>query len=512
MHFHKLPSETGDPMQTETGRRNFLKTTALATGALTLSGMARALAASAAASKPNILFILADQWRGNATGYAGDPNVKTPNLDKLAGEALNFCNTVSVCPICTPYRAALLTGRFPTSIGMFLNDAYLPSEELCMAEILQTAGYTTGYIGKWHLDGHGRDAFIPPERRQGWEYWKVAECCHDYNNSFYYSGNDPQKKFWEGYDVFAQTKDAQNYLKERASGGQPFALVISYGTPHFPHATAPEEYKNLYPPEGIKLLPNVPESLQAAARKESQGYYAHCTALDQCVGDLLATLDKTGLTRNTIVVFTSDHGETMGSHGNKPMQKQVPWDESARVPFLLRFPAGQGGQGVTVKTPLTTPDILPTLLGLVNVPVPSSVEGEDLSAVVRNPSAPADRAALYMGIAPFASLGAKAQDNNREYRAIRTGRYTYVRDLKGAWLMYDDEKDPYQMNNLAGKPEYASLQKELDGKLQAELKKRGDEFRDGQYYIDLWGYKVINGNYIPYKSGSLVQSPGKTVH
>jgi len=161
-----------------------------------------------------------------------------------------------------------------------------------------------------------------------------------------------------------------------------------------------------------------------------------------------------------------------------------------------------------VKTPITTPDILPTLLGLANVPVPSSVDGEDLSAVVRNPSAPADRAALYMNVAPFAML-TETKENNREYRAIRTSRYTYVRDLKGTWLMYDDEKDPYQMNNLAGKPEYAALQTELDGKLQAELKKRGDEFRDGQYYIDLWGYKVRNGNSVPYKPGSPVQAPKK---
>ena len=116
-----------------------------------------------------------------------------------------------------------------------------------------------------------------------------------------------------------------------------------------------------------------------------------------------------------------------------------------------------------------------------------------------------------MNVAPFANLGAEAQDNSREYRAIRTSRYTYVRDLKGIWLMYDDEKDPYQMNNLANKPEYAALQKELDGKLLAELKKRGDEFRDGQYYIDLWGYNVRNGNSVPYKPGSPVQSPKKTV-
>jgi arylsulfatase A-like enzyme len=485
---------------------DFFKVVVTVTGALTFFA-----ATGNAQKKPNILYVFADEWRGNATGYAGDPNVKTPNLDRLATQGVNFCNAVSVCPVCTPYRASLMTGRFPTSTGMFLNDAYLPSEELCMAEIFKEAGYTTGYIGKWHIDGHGRDSYIPQERRQGWEYWKVLECTHNYNNSAYYSGNDPQKKTWEGYDAFAQTKDAQNYLKEKARGGQPFILTISYGVPHFPHGSAPEEYKKLYLPEQIKLAPNVPESMKEKARLELQGYYAHCTALDRCIGELMATLDETGLAENTIVVFTSDHGETMGSHGNNPAQKQVPWDEASRVPFLLRFPSAHGSQGVIVKTPLTTPDILPTLLGLAGVSIPKSIDGDDLSGVMRNSTFAVDRAALYVGVAPFANLGEEGKANKREYRAIRTSRYTYVRDLKGAWLMYDDQTDPFQMINLANIPKYAALQKELDKKLQAELKRRGDEFRDGQYYIDLWGYQVNNGGSIPYKADSPVQAPKKQV-
>ena len=306
----------------------------------------------------------ADQWRAQATGYAGDPNVRTPNLDRLAKEGLNFRNAVSVCPVCTPYRAALMTGRYPTSTGMFLNDAALPDAELCMAEMFKAAGYATAYIGKWHLDGHGRESFIPPERRQGWDYWKAAECDHTYNHSHYYTGDSNEKRFWEGYDAFAQTKDAQQYLRERARSDRPFVLLVAYGAPHFPHNTAPPEYRALYPPEKIKLPPNVPVAMENRARPEAQGYYAHCTALDKCVGDLLTTLAETGLQTNTIVVFTSDHGEMLGSHGCPPMMKQVPWNESAHVPFLLRFPAVHGAQGRVVNTPLTTPDILPTLLGL----------------------------------------------------------------------------------------------------------------------------------------------------
>jgi arylsulfatase A-like enzyme len=124
-------------------------------------------------TKPNIVYILTDQWRASAFGYAGDANVKTPRLDKFAEEAVNFVNAVSVTPVCTPHRAALLTGRYPTTTGMFLNDLYLPDEELCMAEIFKAEGYNTAYLGKWHLDGHGRENNVELERRQGFDYWKA---------------------------------------------------------------------------------------------------------------------------------------------------------------------------------------------------------------------------------------------------------------------------------------------------------------------------------------------------
>ena len=462
-----------------------------------LSGLpARCPAAETA--KPNIVFLLADQWRASATGYAGDPNVKTPNLDRLAKEAVNFHNAVSVCPVCTPYRAALMTGRYPTSTGMFLNDAHLPDREICIAETLQSAGYATAYIGKWHLDGRGRSAYIPPERRQGWEYWKAAECDHTYNRSHYYTGDSDEKQFWTGYDAFAQTEDAQQYIRNRARDPRPFVLFVSYGVPHFPHATAPAEYQALYPPEKIQLPPNVPAAMRAAARREAQGYYAHCTALDKCVGDMLQTLDELGIVNNTIFVFTADHGEMLGSHGCPPKMKQVCWSESANVPFLLRYPPLQSGKGRTVNAPLTTPDIFPTLLGLAGVKNPPTVEGEDLSPLIRGEREADGRDALYMGVAPFV-----ARDFAQEYRAIRTDRYTYVRGLDGPWLLFDDRKDPYQMDNLVAKPESLALCQQLDARLQARLKKIGDDFQPGRYYLDRWGYKVAPGSSVPYAAAEL---------
>jgi arylsulfatase A-like enzyme len=445
------------------------------------------------ARKPNVVYLLADQWRASATGYAGDPNVKTPNLDRLARESLNFRNAISVCPVCTPYRAALMTGRYPTSTGMFLNDAHLPDEELCLAEAVQPAGYATGYIGKWHLDGHGRASYIPPERRQGWEYWKAAECDHAYNHSHYFTGDSDEKQFWDGYDAFAQTRDAQQYIRDHARGPRPFLLLVSFGTPHFPHHTAPEEYKALYPPERIRLSPNVPEEMQDKARRESQGYYAHCTALDKCIDDILHTLVETGIAENTIVVFTSDHGEMLGSHGCPPLMKQVAWDESAHVPFLLRYPAMHGNLGRDIDTPLTTPDILPTLLGLLDIAVPISVEGENLSGVIRNGREVPGRVALYMGVAPFIP-----PPFAKEYRAIRTSRHTYVRGLEGPWLLFDDDQDPHQLHNLVDAPEHAALREELDGRLMAELKRIGDDFRPASAYISEWGYEIGAHGSVPY--------------
>jgi arylsulfatase A-like enzyme len=452
-----------------------------------------------AEKKPNIVYLLADQWRASAFGFAGDLNVKTPQLDKLAAQSVRFANAVSVCPVCTPYRAALMTGRFPTTTGMFLNDLYLPDSELCMGEIFKAAGYDTAYIGKWHLDGHGRKSYIPPERRQGFDYWKGAECDHDYNQSHYYTGASPEKKLWDGYDAFAQTADAQQYLYNHAHSEKPFLLFVSYGTPHFPHGTAPEEYKAMYPPASLKLAPNVPAEQQETARRELVGYYAHCTALDKCIGDVLATLQQTGLADRTIVVFTSDHGEMMGAHNIKPILKQWPYDESAHIPFLLRRPRTRAR---VVTTPINVTDVLPTLLGLAGVPIPKTIEGEDLSALVTAKGSGPDRAALLMNVSPFIP-------QLDEYRGIRTSRYTYVRNLAGPWMLFDNQSDPYQMRNLAGDPAHADLQKQLDARLQAELKKIGDDFKPRKYYLDKWGYEIAPHGSISYQPNAKVQSPRK---
>jgi arylsulfatase A-like enzyme len=453
---------------------------------------------------PNVVFILADQWRAGATGNAGDINVKTPSLDSFAEKAFNFVNAVSVCPVCTPYRASLITGRYPTSTGMFLNDAYLPDEELCLAEVFKNEGYNTAYLGKWHLDGHGRLDFTPPERRQGFDYWMALECSHDYNKMPYYDNDSPEIKYWEDYSPFAVSEASQDYISGQQNSDKPFFLFVSLATPHFPHHTAPEEYKALYSADKIVLNPNVPEEIQDQVRNELVGYYAHCSATDRAIGDLLQKLDELNMMENTIVVFTSDHGEIMGAHGINPTQKQVPFIESANVPFLIHVPEGIE-KGRKIDMPITTPDISATLLSLAGITIPGSFEGRDFSKVLDGTAQGADRAALYMSVSSFASVG---KEFKKEYRAIKTNQFTYVKDISGAWLLFDDLKDPYQMNNLAGNPAYAEIQKILEEELMGELAWIKDDFRPAAFYLDAWGYELGESDHIPYNMhNSKVQSP-----
>ncbi|MFC3809033.1 sulfatase family protein [Lacihabitans lacunae] len=462
---------------------------------------------SQADKKPNVVYILTDQWRSSALGYAGDPNVKTPNLDKFSKESVNFTNAVSVTPVCTPHRSALLTGRYPTTTGMFLNDTYLPSEELCMAEIFKAEGYNTAYLGKWHLDGHGRENNVAPERRQGFDYWKALECSHDYNHMPYYENNNPEKKYWEGYSPFALADDAKMYMANHAKDQKPFLLFISIATPHFPHDSAPKEYKALYPKEKLILNPNVPKEIAEKVRVELQGYYGHCTATDAAIGQVLDKLKDLKIDKNTIVVFSADHGEMMGGHGLRPFTKQLAWDESIKVPFLIKYPKIGKNKGKAVHAPINTPDILPSILGLADIAIPNTIEGENLASLIKSPNESVDRAALLLNIHPFTS-----EFKYPEYRAIRTKQYSYIKTLDGSSKLFDNKADPYQLLNLYDNPAYAMLQNDLESKLQMALNKIGDDFQPKEYYLKKWNFVLDKSkNAIDYwsfdKGNGVMQTP-----
>ena len=246
-------------------RRRFLETMGLGAMSMAARGVSRGAVSTepVEAPRPNIVFVFADQWRAQAAGYAGDPNARTPNLDRLARESVNFSNAVSACPVCSPYRASLLTGRYPLSHGVFLNDVPLLDESLSIAQAARQAGYDTGYIGKWHLLGsasgyENRAAFIPPDRRLGFDFWRAMECTHEYNASDYYAEENVKLR-WDGYDAFAQTREAQGYIRGHA-GGKPFCLFLSWGPPDNPYQTAPQKYRDLFKEEDLVLRANVPSA------------------------------------------------------------------------------------------------------------------------------------------------------------------------------------------------------------------------------------------------------------
>ena len=444
-------------------------------------------------SKPNVVFLLTDQWRLQALGYAGNTQVRTPNIDRLADESLNFGHAISGYSVCCPWRASFLTGQYPLTHGVIINDVPISSDPVGLGDAFKQEGYNTAYIGKWHVNSHGRSNYIPPERRLGFDYFKALECSHDYNRSAYYANDDPTMRYWDGYDVFAQAEDAQAYIKSQTPE-QPFLLVLSLGPPHDPYETAPRAFRDMYDAQDIDLRPNVPADVAESAREDIAGYYAHCTAIDKSVGNIVKTLDECNLKDDTVLVFASDHGDMLGSQGLQ--RKQKPYDESIRVPFLLRYPAKYGNEGRSVGPFLNAHDIMPTLLGVCDLPIPESVEGRDISKELDRPADKRDGALL----ACFHPFGEWNRNNGGiEYRGIRTARYTFCRNLEGPWLLFDNEADPYQQNNLVNRMECFDLQRDLDHQLQAKLDEIGDEFLSGKEYVDRWAYPLDETGTMPIK-------------
>ena len=431
--------------------------------------------------RPNLVFIFPDQMRAQACGFMGNEQLQTPNMDLLAEQGVTFTNAVSTCPVCTPYRAALLTGRYPLSNGMVLNDVRLPVTELCIADVLRDEGYETGYVGKWHLDGPHRGGFTPPgPRRQGFDYWAVAECTHNYMNSFYYR-DDPEPIWIEGYDADHQTDLAIGYVQEHAQ--DQFCLFVSWGPPHEPCGLMPDEYK-IYAPAGIEPRPNAPE----APLDEIAGYYSHITALDRNLGRLMEALEQAGIADNTIVVFTSDHGDMFGSQGQT--RKQKPWDESIMVPCAMRWPAKLPA-GERTDVLLNAPDVMPTLLRLMGVEIPDTVEGRDLSHAALGLEGPEPTSAFIGNICPFGQPFP-------EWRGLRTKTHTYVRTLEGPWLLYDNAADPYQLSNLVDEPAHGEVQERLDDELDDWLSALGDDFGPREVYWERFGYEVDERGVYPH--------------
>ena len=440
--------------------------------------------------KPNIVFVITDQMRSTALGCAGVERVLTPHLDRFAAQSTRFTNAVSNTPACTPARASLLTGKHVLSHRLVNNDMQLGAEHRTLADCLNAGGYRCGYIGKWHLDGVNRAAFIPPgPRRQGFDdFWAGTECNHRYLQGYYYAQDRPEPIWFDDYEPAGQTDLALGYIRQRAGGDQPFCLFVSWAPPHCPYNQVPQNYRDMYPPNQIEFLPNAVgahiqapgtkgslaqaadltrEQHDAAKRQIIADYYAQVTALDDCFGRLTGCLETEGLANDTIVVFTSDHGDMLFSQDRG--WKGKPWRESVGIPLLMRWPdripAGRVAAG-----PIGLVDLMPTLLGLAGLDAPAEAEGLDLSAFVcgDDQAAPASEYINYPCSPEFF--------RDPAWRGVVTERHTYVASRDGPWLLYDDAADPFQQHNLVDRPEARTLVGELDAVLRDWLTRTGDAF------------------------------------
>jgi len=456
--------------------------------------------------QPNLIYVFADQLRYQSCGFAGDMRARTPNIDGLASEGVNFCNAVSGHPVCAPYRASLFTGKYSSSTGMAINELRMNPHHECFGHVLTRNGYQTAYIGKWHLYANElgnhyapKNSFIPPGvDRLGFDgYWAAYNFHHRYYDAYYHT-NTPEKIKYGGTEIYepdAQTDMAINFLQETADEKQPFALFLSYGTPHdqWVWDNVPKDYADMFRDVSFPLPPNYSDdndkyadrwgimNAEERSRLEQwqQVYYAMTANLDWNFGRLLDAVNKANTTENTLVVFTSDHGEMFGAHGRRA--KNIFYEEACRVPFLVRWshaiPAGH-----VTDVCLNTPDIMPTILSLMGLPIPEAVEGMSLSHCALGEEGPEPEAAFMQGMGTTA-----AWVNGHEWRALRDKRFTYaVYRVDGSELLFDNQFDPYQMRNLINDPKYSEKHEYFREMLKGRMSELNDTFESCTWYREHW--------------------------
>lgn len=401
-------------------------------------------------NSPNILFVFSDQHRHCDFHRGTNPDLHTPNFDRFCSEALSFDHCFSESPLCVPARGTLLTGLLPQYHKAIGNDVPINTKVESVADVLGANGYQTGYIGKWHLAGVPRDQKVGRGRpRLGFEAWKVNQCSHSYLNT-HYDDEENQRHAVTMYEPDHQTDLAESFIQSRADTS-PWALWLSFGPPHDPYHDVPQPWLDLYSPEKIRLRKNVrvpahrsrEVSVNNAALREClRGYYAHISALDHCFGRLLRCLEATGQAENTIVVYTSDHGDQLGSHGW--MNKQLPYEESVRVPLAVRWPHAIKPRKCHELIGLA--DLAPTLLGLTNTAFTNPVDGKDFSSLFTSGTGHG-REHLYLF--DLTACHQSSQRGTPAWRAIRTRDKLLALTATGEpWLAFDLENDPLQQINL----------------------------------------------------------------
>jgi arylsulfatase A-like enzyme len=424
---------------------------------------------------PHVLVLFADQLTRQALSVAGNAQVATPHLDRLAARGVRFTQAYGTAPVCSPARTSILTGRMPHEVGVNTNEDALPADHPTLGAAFRAAGYATAYTGQWPLS-----PVTPPGDAHGFEFLPWA--------------NEPANPHL-GADTDALTvAAAQSFL--RREHARPFCLFVSLFYPHDICHYAPRDLcaprtaaEGPPLPNNFARDPFEPEFISACRRRTYYGneqnatrdwsldhwrgylhtYHRLVEKLDAEVGRLLATLEEQGLADDTLIAFLSDHGEGVGAH--QWVVKLMLYEETAGVPLLLSWP-GKIPAGVVDTTHLASgSDLLPTLCDYAGVTPPSTVSGLSLRPVIADPKLPG-RTSLVSELQP------EPDDPTRLGRMLRTARHKYIVFSHGRdhELLFDLSADPGEIRNLAHRPEHQSTLRQHRAILREWITQTADHF------------------------------------
>lgn len=396
---------------------------------------------------PNVVVFLTDQQRWDTAGLHGNPVGLTPNLDRVGRAGTHFANSFTCQPLCTPARASLQTGLYPTTAGPFRNGIPLPEDARTLAHHFGAAGYETAYVGKWHLGDSASRGPVAPAQRGGYEYWLAAnalEHTSDSYNTIVYDGTGARVKL-PGYRVDALTDAAIRYVAQPKD--RPFFLFLSLLEPHHQNRRddypAPEGYEEAY--RGAWTPPDL-ATLGGTSYRQLPGYYGMVKRIDEAYGRLLDALTSLGLRDDTIVLFSSDHGNHFKTRNSE--YKRSVHDASIRVPTVATGGVFTGGGQVNQL--LSHVDLAPTLLDAAGLPVPKEMQGRSAVPLLH------DRKAEW-GDDVFVQVS-----ESETARAVRTQRWKYGvvapdcdpsaagSDHYVETYLFDLMADPYELDNLVG--------------------------------------------------------------
>ncbi len=441
-----------------------------------------------AATRYNVLILYTDEHHYGTLGCYGGTIVQTPHIDALARRGAVAERFYATTPVCSPSRASFLTGLYPTTTGIRTNNIPLSERHTTFAEILRRHGYVTGYAGKWHLAGQAKPGWAPTPshgfddnrfmfNRGHWK--KLVLTPAGPRVGARNRGGQPSYAL-QGADTSTYTTDwltdrAIEFIK--AHKDQPWCYMVSYPDPHGPNRVRPP-YDAMYSPDDVHVPRSFdvpPERTPAWGRPDPTltirrlrrlmpAYYGMVKCIDDNVGRLVNTLRELNLLEQTLIVFTSDHGDLCGEH--RRLNKGVPFEGSARIPFVIAAP-GLIPSGLRVRANLACVDFLPTLCGLLGLEadVPAQVEGRDASAWFR-------------GLAPerWQDYVVLRSASPERWAAIVEGHYKLVlSDRERPWL-FDLSTDPGELENRWNQGRYRTIGRRLVRRLQEWSKRVGDEY------------------------------------